>query len=72
MNPFSRAMEYKPTDMQRRAKYEAYVQETLTPHLLIIRYIRQHLESCSAIDNHTIRLLYRLTRASLTSGKDSW
>lgn len=65
-------MEYKPTDMQRRAKHEAYIQETLTPHLLILRYLRQHLESCSAVDNHAVRLLYRLAISSLLFMKDTW
>ena len=65
-------MEYKPTDMQRRAKHEQYVQEILTPHLLILRYIRQHLESCGAVESDTVLSIYRLTMASLVSTKETW
>ena len=67
MNPFSRAMEYKPTDMQRRAKYERYVQDALSPHLLILRYIRQHLQPCGAVDTHTTMSIYRLVMSSLAA-----
>ena len=71
VNPFSKAMEYKPTDMQRRAKHERYVQETLAPHLLILRYIRQHLQPCGAVDYHTTLSLYRLVMTSLTASKET-
>jgi len=68
-NPFSRAMEYKPTDMHRRAKHEKYVQETFAPHLFILRYLRQHIQQCGAVDSHTIFSIYRLTMASLNASK---
>jgi hypothetical protein len=64
-------MEYKPTDMQRRAKHEWYVQETLAPHLLIIRYIRQHLQPCGAVDTHTTLSIYRLLMTSLSARQET-
>jgi len=60
-------MEYKPTDMQRRAKIERYVQETFAPHLLILRYIRQHMQPCGAVDIQTTLSIYRLIMSSLTA-----
>ena len=63
-------MEYKPTDMQRRAKQEKYIQEAFAPHLLILRYIRQHLQPCGAVDTHTVLSVYRLATASLSTIKD--
>ena len=70
-NPFSRAMEYKPTDMQRRSKYEHYIQEALAPHLLIIRYLRQHLQPCGSVDNNTTLSIYRLVMTSLAASKET-
>jgi hypothetical protein len=64
-------MEYKPTDMQRRAKHEQYVQEALTPHLLILRFIRQHFQPCGEIDNQTTLSIARLTMASLTASREA-
>ncbi len=64
-------MEYKPTDMQRRAKHERYVQEALAPHLLILRYIRQHLQPCGAVDTHTTFSIYRLVMTSLAASKEA-
>jgi hypothetical protein len=60
-------MEYKPTDMQRRAKQEKHIQEAFAPHLLILRYIRQHLQGCSAVDSETFHSIYRLAMASLAA-----
>ena len=64
-------MEYKPTDMQRRAKHERYVQEAFAPHLLILRYIRQHLQPCGALDTHSTLLIYRLVMTSLAATKET-
>jgi len=63
-------MEYKPTDMQRRAKQERYVEEFLAPHLLVLRYLRQHLQPCGAVDTHTTLSIYRLVMASIAVSKD--
>lgn len=63
-------MEYKPTDMQRRAKHERYIQEAFAPHLLILRYLRQHIQPCSAVDVDTVHSIYRLTMASLAATND--
>lgn len=63
-------MEYKPTDMQRRAKQERYVQEILAPHLLVLRYLRQHLQPCGAVETHTTLSIYRLVMASIAVSKD--
>jgi phosphatidylinositol 4-kinase A len=57
--------------MQRRAKYEQYIQEALAPHLLIIRYLRQHLQPCGAVDKNTTFLIYRLVMTSLAAGKET-
>jgi phosphatidylinositol 4-kinase A len=62
-------MEYKPTDMQRRAKHERYVQDALAPHLIILRYLRQHLQPCGAVDTHTTLSIYRLVLTSLKASK---
>ena len=64
-------MEYKPTDMHRRAKYERYVQEALAPHLLILRFIRQHLQPAGASDTQTTLCIYRLAMTSLVSLKEA-
>lgn len=64
-------MEYKPTDMQRRAKHERSVQEALAPHLLILRYVRQHLQPCGAVNTHTTLSLYRLVMTSLAATKET-
>lgn len=64
-------MEYKPTDMQRRAKRERYVQETLAPHLLVLRYIRQDLQPCGTVDTQTTFSIYRLVMTSLAASKET-
>ena len=71
VDPFSRAMEYKPTDMQRRAKQENYAREVFTPHLLILRYLRQHFQPCGPFDSHTILLLFRVVITGLTATKEA-
>jgi len=64
-------MEYKPTDMERRAKLERYVQGLLSPHLLILRYIRQHLQPCGAVDTHVTLSIFRLVMESLATSKET-
>jgi phosphatidylinositol 4-kinase A len=66
-----RAMEYKPTDMQRRAKHEKFVQDAFAPHLLILRYIRQHYQPCGAVDMNTAYSIYRLVLTSLNAAKET-
>jgi hypothetical protein len=70
-DPFMRSMEYKPTDMQRSAKHEKFVQEALAPHLLILRYIKQHLQPCAAVDMNTVHCIYRLVLISLNAAKET-
>ena len=64
-------MEYKETDMKRRAKYERLAQEVLLPHLLILRYIRKHLEPSGAVEYNTTFSIYRLVMSSLTAFKET-
>src|ERR1700737_2785344 len=71
VNPFSKVMEYKPTDIQRRAKQERYVQEALAPHLLILRFIRQNLKPCGDLDTQTTLAITSLTMASLSASRDA-
>jgi len=71
IDPFMRAMEYKATDMQRRAKHEKFVQEAFAPHLLILRYLRQHFAACGAVDMNTVYCIYQLVLTSLNAAKDT-
>jgi phosphatidylinositol 4-kinase A len=64
-------MEYKPTDMQRRAKHERYAQEAMAPHLLVLRYIRQHFQPCGSVDTQTTHSIYRLVMTSLAASKET-
>jgi hypothetical protein len=67
VNPFSKVMEYKPTDIHLRAKHERIVRETLSPHLLILRFIRQHFQPCGDVDTQTTFSIVRMTMASLAA-----
>ena len=71
IDPFMRAMEYQATDMQRRAKHEKFVQEAFAPHLLILRYLRQHLAPCGALDMNTVYCIYQLVLTSLNATRDT-
>lgn len=71
-NPFSRVMEYAPTDKEAIAKEAKNARALLTPHLIIIKFLSSRVQAPQSPGVPGQKILLQIVRSTMKAMTEGW